>query len=288
MLEPNLIIEEYKKEIEDQEKKSHLELKMMEKSSDSNSSPGSSTDRVISNYQKLANQIFEDIQSDLMLSTEKSLDTAANEPNDTTLHWKSKNNFIEDTPEEKSDNSTDSSKNQFESLRDFQKSSSTVIKNYLRTTEIKSAPSSHRKVKENNIGANKTEIKSERNRRTKSANNSSVGGLKKMTGMKKVPTYSCLRQDSNLDEFQIEKVDSWMSLHDSNAACRDSPEMECSNRRNPKMKTKSILKHKDNVESPIKSSEDSSPDDSTYEEIVSVIKEIEEDKKKGKTVKLAI
>jgi hypothetical protein len=81
----------------------------------------------------------------------------------------------------------------------------------------------------------------------------------------KSPSASSLyaRQDSNLDEFQIEKVVSWMSVNEENFS-----EFEFS------MSGGQVNDNKSSVEKQKRSEHDS-----TYQEIVDIIKEIEHDRK---------
>lgn len=76
------------------------------------------------------------------------------------------------------------------------------------------------------------------------------------TKQPKAPTQSSMyaRQDSNLDEFQIEKVVSWMTVNEDNFS-----EFECNMAGNV--------------------NENTSKHDSTYQEIADIIKEIEHDRK---------
>ncbi|KAH8297358.1 hypothetical protein KR044_010748, partial [Drosophila immigrans] len=87
--------------------------------------------------------------------------------------------------------------------------------------------------------------------------------------LKKAVSVGSLREERKLSEYNLDKVDSWMSMHDQKQALAQFEEL-----------------HKQGVDElddstsqlSLKSNEDSR--DSTYDEIVSVIKEIEEDKKR--------
>lgn len=124
-----------------------------------------------------------------------------------------------------------------------------------------------------------------RSRRSKSA--SSEQRLTEAKVLKKTGTYACLREDSNLSEFNIDKVDSWMSM-EKKPDC--PPKRVIANYENfSKLvdDTNKIYRRNDTPESTTSTSteksdneNDNSQDDSTYDEIVSVIKEIEEEKQK--------
>lgn len=98
------------------------------------------------------------------------------------------------------------------------------------------------------------------------------------------------KQGDNLDEFQIEKVESWMSIHEksfSNSKC-DIVERGAYNnewRETPISKTDDEGNF--SFEDPI---DDVSNEESNYDEIVSVIKEIDEEKSKdlGKLMALEV
>uniref|UniRef100_A0A1B0C0L0 5-azacytidine-induced protein 1 n=1 Tax=Glossina palpalis gambiensis TaxID=67801 RepID=A0A1B0C0L0_9MUSC len=99
-------------------------------------------------------------------------------------------------------------------------------------------------------------------------------------------------EDSNLLEFNIDKVDTWMSSHESlpkklslNTSMVDESfqkltkeTLEAMKTLDPDIGNGASAKEEDDKHS--SSSHDNSQDDSTYDEIVSVIKEIEDDKKK--------
>lgn len=93
---------------------------------------------------------------------------------------------------------------------------------------------------------------------------SSTGGK-----LKKAFSVGNLREERKLSEYNLDKVDSWMSMQEQKQALAQFEELH-----------KQGLDEMDDSASQlsIKSNEDSR--DSTYDEIVSVIKEIEEDKKR--------
>ncbi|XP_055372788.1 centrosomal protein of 131 kDa [Condylostylus longicornis] len=125
-------------------------------------------------------------------------------------------------------------------------------------------------VRQQHSAPSKRSSKAVKNRRSKSASLTSSESSNH-TKMKKSGTYSCLREDSILDEFQLDKVDSWMSMQQNRRGDGDhlgDTEEEIFDS-NGSPETSETLK-----------SEENSQDGSTYDEIVSVIKEIEEEKKK--------
>ncbi|XP_061393155.1 centrosomal protein of 131 kDa [Musca vetustissima] len=134
-----------------------------------------------------------------------------------------------------------------------------------------------------------------KNNKTKPPSASTIAPLTQ-NNIKKAKSFGNLREDSNLQEFNIDKIDSWMSMHEEAqnrkkdgddlakhaASLDDSFEkftretldaMDADGEEDAEGEADDEDKHS------LKSL-DQSQDDSTYEEIVSVIKEIEEDKKK--------
>ena len=181
-------------------------------------------------------------------------------------------------------------------------SSDTVINNYLK---VAASTSSIIKKKDNN---NLSKIES--NKSLPLANNSvnkpkpKTPSLAALTqnNIKKAKSFGSLREDSNLHEFNIDKIDSWMSMHESTSSNQDSSKKPIVTKHSSleesfekftqeTLDAMSALdveeedqQLEEDEEEDGKNSEksmDQSQDDSTYEEIVSVIKEIEEDKKKG-------
>lgn len=141
--------------------------------------------------------------------------------------------------------------------------SNEVINNYLKAT-------------------NQNEIYSQSS--TSKQNNLSKTPKPKLTKKTKQPisekAKSKPKLGENLDEFQIEKVESWMSIHEksfSNSKC-DTVESGAYNnewRETPNSKTDDEGNF--SFEDPI---DDVSNEESNYDEIVSVIKEIDEEKSK--------
>uniref|UniRef100_A0A1A9WWU9 Centrosomal protein of 131 kDa n=1 Tax=Glossina brevipalpis TaxID=37001 RepID=A0A1A9WWU9_9MUSC len=110
--------------------------------------------------------------------------------------------------------------------------------------------------------------------------------------IKKIANSACRREDSKLQEFNIDKVHTWMSSYDPLAQnLSKSPSTLDESFQQLTKETLEAMKALDtDVEKGAStkeendkhslSSHDNSQDDSTYDEIVSVIKEIEDDKKK--------
>ncbi|KAJ6639267.1 hypothetical protein Bhyg_12010 [Pseudolycoriella hygida] len=140
------------------------------------------------------------------------------------------------------------------------KSSNEVINNYIKITNQKEiyTPSSS---KQNNL--TKTNKKKKSNKPKQPS--AETAKLKQRPG-------------ENLDEFQIEKVESWMSINEksfSNSKCVESGAYNNEWRQTPNSKTDDEGNF--SFEDPI---DDVSNEESNYDEIVSVIKEIDEEKSK--------
>ncbi|XP_062128411.1 centrosomal protein of 131 kDa isoform X1 [Drosophila sulfurigaster albostrigata] len=123
------------------------------------------------------------------------------------------------------------------------------------------------------VGKKKENVKpasaetSSRNSKPKFLTKSSISS----TGakLKKAVSVGSLREERKLSEYNLDKVDSWMSMQEQKQALAQFEELH-----------KQGVDEMDdsNSQLSLKSNEDSR--DSTYDEIVSVIKEIEEDKKR--------
>ncbi|XP_055857329.1 centrosomal protein of 131 kDa isoform X2 [Episyrphus balteatus] len=144
-------------------------------------------------------------------------------------------------------------------------SSESVINNYLKVT---ASPIVTTKKRSNNRPSSAS-----KERRSKSA----PGTEKRLSSqiVKNKRVVGPYREDSNLDEFQLDKVDSWMSAQVSEDRVVRS-DLEKFSKDSIDGDEESSMQ--DSSQS--SKSDENSQDDSTYEEIVSVIKEIEEDKKK--------
>ncbi|XP_017120466.1 centrosomal protein of 131 kDa [Drosophila elegans] len=145
-------------------------------------------------------------------------------------------------------------------------SSETVINNYLKVT---STPSFAAKKKENVKPASADPIaRSSKSKVTKTA--AGNPGSAPLGKLKKAISVGSLREERKLSEYNLDKVDSWMSMQDQKQFDHKHKQALEDLDENQDNDTASQLS--------LKSNEDSR--DSTYDEIVSVIKEIEEDKKR--------
>ncbi|XP_023296263.2 centrosomal protein of 131 kDa isoform X1 [Lucilia cuprina] len=171
-------------------------------------------------------------------------------------------------------------------------SSETVINNYLKVAGSSAAIIK----KKENINNTKTETK----KTLATANNSLSKSKPKTTSIapltqnniKKAKSFGNIREDSNLHEFNIDKIDTWMSMHEQTSQAiststglnqHTSLDESFEKFTQETLEAMSALDPEE-VEEEEEDEEDGknseSQDDSTYDEIVSVIKEIEEDKKK--------
>lgn len=183
-------------------------------------------------------------------------------------------------------------------------SSDTVINNYLK---VAASTSSIIKKKDNN---NVSKIESKKSLPpTNNSGNKPKPKLSSLTALtqnniKKAKSFGSLREDSNLHEFNIDKIDSWMSMHetpssdqaskmpilDKHSTLEESFEkftqetLEAMSALDVEEEEQQLEEDEEDDGKNSEKSTDQSQDDSTYEEIVSVIKEIEEDKKKGNAI----
>ncbi|KMY92580.1 centrosomal protein of 131 kDa isoform X2 [Drosophila simulans] len=141
--------------------------------------------------------------------------------------------------------------------------SDAVINNYLK---VASTPPFVGKKKENVKPASADPIaRSSKSKVTKSTTN-----LAPLGKMKKAISVGSLREERKLSEYNLDKVDSWMSMQD---------QKQYDGKHKPGLEDLDEAQDNDTASQlSLKSNEDSR--DSTYDEIVSVIKEIEEDKKR--------
>lgn len=93
---------------------------------------------------------------------------------------------------------------------------------------------------------------------------------------------ACRREESNIGEFQIDKVESWMSLHQKNFERTDAPDRYASRNEDKdggsvdwSLKTPCRTVDRDNSIFVDESIENASLEGSPYDEIVSIIKEID-------------
>ncbi|XP_017066693.1 centrosomal protein of 131 kDa [Drosophila eugracilis] len=142
-------------------------------------------------------------------------------------------------------------------------SSDSVINNYLK---VASTPPFVGKKKENVKPASADTIaRSSKSKVIKSAANPAPLGK-----LKKAISVGSLREERKLSEYNLDKVDSWMSMQD---------QKQFDNKHKSGLEDLDEGQDNDTASQlSLKSNEDSR--DSTYDEIVSVIKEIEEDKKR--------
>uniref|UniRef100_A0A0K8V8E0 5-azacytidine-induced protein 1 n=1 Tax=Bactrocera latifrons TaxID=174628 RepID=A0A0K8V8E0_BACLA len=178
--------------------------------------------------------------------------------------------------------------NSYKSQAAYAPTSDTVINNYLKvaaTTPLmikkkeNNRPNSGEKLGQNK--ENKSATAAPKSQPTYSQSNGN-------TKLKKATSFGSLREDSNLTEFNIDKVDSWMSMHGESMnqqktlAKHKSLDADFEKRTGGESGEDGhgddILNERD-VDSASQVST-KSDGESTYDEIVSVIKEIDEDKKK--------
>ncbi|XP_017012476.3 centrosomal protein of 131 kDa [Drosophila takahashii] len=194
------------------------------------------------------------------LSETKNLTTSSSPANSATSYrsatsnprnFGAENNFLPALPEDR---------------RSFGNSSSeSVINNYLK---VASTPPFVGKKKENVKPASADPIV--RNSKSKATKSPAVNPAPALGKLKKAISVGSLREERKLSEYNLDKVDSWMSIQDQKQFDHKH-----------KQGLEDLDEGQDNdtaSQLSLKSNEDSR--DSTYDEIVSVIKEIEEDKKR--------
>jgi len=143
-------------------------------------------------------------------------------------------------------------------------SSESVINNYLK---VASTPPFVGKKKENVKPASADPIA----RSNKPKVNKMAANPAPLGKLKKAISVGNLREERKLSEYNLDKVDSWMSIQD---------QKQYDHKHKPGLEDLDEGQDNDTAsQMSLKSNEDSR--DSTYDEIVSVIKEIEEDKKRG-------
>uniref|UniRef100_A0A0A1XT81 5-azacytidine-induced protein 1 n=1 Tax=Zeugodacus cucurbitae TaxID=28588 RepID=A0A0A1XT81_ZEUCU len=165
--------------------------------------------------------------------------------------------------------------------------SDTVINNYLKVAAT--TPLIIKKKENNRPNSGEKQVQNSGNKSTTTApknqaTNSKINGNAKL---KKATSFSSLREDSNLTEFNIDKVDSWMSMHGESMNQRKTLSKHKSLDADFEKFTGGELEEDGHREDILDEHADSasqvstkSDGESTYDEIVSVIKEIDEDKKK--------
>lgn len=156
-----------------------------------------------------------------------------------------------------------------------------IISNYLKETNQKVSEKSQKQTISNNLAQQQTTSISVR--KLKSVNRNSSSGSKtplKLKGNRQ-------REDSNIGEFQIDKVESWMSLHEKDFGKVASHKLDRYDSFNEDRDNSSIdwsLKTpRKSIDGDDKlfideSIENGSTEESQYDEIVSIIKEIDDQK----------
>ncbi|XP_053964329.1 centrosomal protein of 131 kDa [Anastrepha ludens] len=170
--------------------------------------------------------------------------------------------------------------------------SETVINNYLKVAATTPLMTKKKENNRPNSGEKQLPVNGKKPATPTTNNQPAKSKLNGNAKLKKATSFGSLREDSNLTAFNLDKVDSWMSMHG-----------ESMHERKPLEKHKSldadfeklttdglevvgqdadVLGEHDGEEQADSTSQVSTKSDgeSTYDEIVSVIKEIDEDKKK--------
>lgn len=244
--ESNAVIEEYKREIESLNRKHENEIAEKEESIDTGSF--SPTKVEVPRLQ------FTHVNENTKSPTENTIITM--KYNEKTAYNNSKSvNVINLKPLNNDGICENISKS----------TSNEIINNYLKATN------------QNEIYAQST---SKQNNLSKTPKTTKLSKKTKQSSSEKTITKLKPKVGDNIDEFQIEKVESWMSIHEksfSNGKC-DMAESSAYNnewRETPNSKTDDEGNF--SFEDPI---DDASNEESNYDEIVSVIKEIDEEKSK--------
>uniref|UniRef100_A0A1A9UD99 5-azacytidine-induced protein 1 n=1 Tax=Glossina austeni TaxID=7395 RepID=A0A1A9UD99_GLOAU len=162
--------------------------------------------------------------------------------------------------------------------------------NNLNSIDVSNNSNNHLKV----VASTSSIIKKKENNKTPSVATGKVANVRspRSEGDRSRDIQNVENEDSNLLEFNIDKVDTWMSSYESspqklslNTSMLDESfqkltkeTLEAMKTLDPDLENGPSAKEEDGKHS--SSSHDNSQDDSTYDEIVSVIKEIEDDKKK--------
>lgn len=243
-VDSNAVIEDYKKEIESLNRKHENDIAEKEEAIDTVSMSSTKHDVQRLQYTHYSDNVASPVDNA----------NGSKKYNEKTAFNNSKSlNLVNLKPLNNNDVSEHNSKSP----------SNEVINNYLKTTN------------QNDIYAQST---------SKQNNLSKAPKQTKLTKKTKQPlsekTKPKPKPGDNLDEFQIEKVESWMSIHEksfSNSKC----DIVESGAYNNEWRETPISKTDDegnfSFEDPI---DDVSNEESNYDEIVSVIKEIDEEKSK--------
>lgn len=149
-------------------------------------------------------------------------------------------------------------------------SSESVISNYLKVATT--TPTFVGKKKEN-VKPASAETNTTRQQKPARfhSKTSSSGSCSTAGKLKKAVSVGSLREERKLNEYNLDKVDSWMSMQEQKQALAQFEELH----------KQGLDELEDSVSLKSNDEEEEDSRGSTYDEIVSVIKEIEEDKKRG-------
>lgn len=263
------IIEDYKREIANINRRHELELQL----ADIPKTPVKSFPNYYNNdFQEDFHNDLIDIKVDESIEKKDSLDDFYEsveenkndelKPKEDETKW---NNY-----ERKTSNSTKSD------------SSNEIIKNYLAVKDQRS-PEKQIPKKQNNLNKKKTTPM----KKPKSATNGN--SLKGKPTLKKSKSISCLRQNSNLDEFHMEKVETWMSMHEENFSEKgDGVKSTKGNEKDWREESTPVsTKTDDEGNYSLDDQIDNISSESSYEEIRSMIRDIEDKKRKSNEIELA-
>lgn len=334
----NKIIENYKNEIDDENRKLQLEVKLAEKDKDestaivenhfSKSTEKSLDNRHLASSLESSNKFESDFTQvgnlselkDNLLPKTNELTNKINS-NSNNHCYSNQNLKSQQLPNNITTNTTQAD-NQDKSpplpspssvVNNSSQTLNPIINNYLKVSTNSITTSTPVTNKKMNNSANNKRFKKQYSScgstsksttsTTRSKSVSPATGTqqqKKQKNLKKSETFSCLRQDSKIDEFHLDNIDSWMSKyhhhHHHHCTPKTVSENGCGND-DQYSKHCHYMSHKyeshEDTDTPehysktteelLSSSSHDSGDGSntTYDEIVSVIKEIEEEKKKG-------
>lgn len=268
------IIEDYKREIANINRRHELELQLAD-------IPKTNPVKSFPNFYNNDFHLKEDFRNDLIeikidecssIEKKDSLDDfyESVEVNKTDELKNKKDETKWNNYERKTSNSTKSD------------SSNEIIKNYLAVKDQRS-PEKQIPKKQNNL--NKKKSTPMKKPKSASNGNSSKG---KPT-LKKSKSISCLRQNSNLDEFHMEKVETWMSMHEENFSEKgDGVKSTKGNEKDWREESTPVsTKTDDEGNYSLDDQIDNISTESSYEEIRSMIRDIEDKKRKSNEIELA-
>lgn len=273
------IIEDYKREIANINRRHELELQLADIPK---TNPVKSFPNFYNNDFHLKDQnIHEDFRNDLI---DIKIDECSSIEKKDSLE-----DFYESVEENKIEEATNKKDETKWNNYDRKNNSSTksdssneIIKNYLAVKDPRS-PEKQNPKKQNNLNKKKSSPM----KKPKSA--SSGNNSKAKPTLKKSKSISCLRQNSNLDEFHMEKVETWMSMHEENFS--EKGDGVKSNKGNEKdwreESTPVSTKTDDEGNYSLDDQIDNISTESSYEEIRSMIRDIEDKKRKSNEIELA-